>query len=113
MSETNERLTALEVTAQYERHARDQDRQIIMAHSRRLHHAETSIHGILGDGAKRDRKIGQLEAVAAEAKKYRDAMLVAKAAGKYLVATLVIGLYLSGQLSHEQFQAIRAYFLGS
>lgn len=109
----SERVTALEVARVYEKEAGDQDRAVIMAHSRRLHQAETTINGILSDGARRDGKIGQLEAVAREARTYRDRILFAKASGKYLIAATVIGLYLSGKLSSEQLAAISGWFTAS
>lgn len=113
MADLSERVTALEVAQIYETKARDQDRAVIMAHSKRLHHVETTISGVLSDGARRDRKIGQLEAVASEAQIYRDRILIAKASGKYLVAAVVISLYLSGKLSAEQLAVIRGWFMAS
>lgn len=108
--EISERVTALEVASRYETRARDQDRQIIMAHSQRLHHAEASIHGILANGSKRDLRLGKLEVVAHEARVYRDRILFAKAIAKYMFAAIIVGLYLTGRLSGEQLEVIRAYF---
>ena len=113
MADISERVTALEVAQRYETKARDQDRAAIWAHSKRLHHVEATMSGFLSDGARRDRKIGQLEAVADEAKIYRDRILVAKAGSKYLFAAAVIALYLSGKLSGEQLAVIKGLFTGS
>ena len=113
MADLSERVTVLEVAQIYETKARDQDRAVIMAHSKRLHHVEATINGVLSDGARRDRKIGQLEAVASEARTYRDRILFAKASGKYLIAATVIVLFLSGRLSSEQVEVIRAWFTAS
>ena len=113
MADLSERVTALEVARVYETKAGDQDRAVIMAHSKRLHHAEAAIQNILVNGARRDRKLGYLEAVAREARKINDRILFAKASGKYLIAATVIVLFLSGRLSSEQVEVIRAWFTAS
>ena len=112
MADLHERVTALEIAQRYETHARDQDRAAIWAHSHRLRQAEMQINSVLADGARRDRKIGQLVSVAREARMYRDRILVAKAASKYILGAAVLALFLSGKLSQEQLEAIRVWFTG-
>lgn len=112
MTNLNERVAGLEIATRYESRAREQDHGIIMAHSKRLHHAEAAIQTILVAGARRDRKLGHLEAIAAEAKRINDRVLFVKAAGKYMIGSVVIALFLSGKLSGEQVAVIRAWFTG-